>query len=527
VKLTVTVTPGSKTADTSDNTVTHINGGSGNPNGYDVQNGVIVAIGSNVHVWLTPDSPDGAIKGDFVPTAASASQIHYYTSSGNANTDDSGKGHTDIFVVGAHTGGYYQQSDWPNTKYNFVSLKGITGNGGVTEGDVGKDYIFVQGNSADYTVTGVPHPQNHQNNDIDNLQITNKDGSHPYENANHIEGVVFGNGPSSTHGGSTDVSYKVTLNLDVNIESSDSNDHLNTVTFNGIPENATFTGNYVNVSYDAANKVYVMTFDSHTTHYSGQVSVDLPDGKSTLGDITLDVDTTASEHHDTHFDFDGEEGGQHVSDSHSHDASTADYHPDAVDESHTTDSHIAEDNPVDTDNEARTLSSNESESDKLTLASSAVEETSASETDHSVTTEAHSASLIDESSLMLSPQGADNALGSAETPTTTADNAVNPLSGDEHTDMASTEPATPTTESALSTSAGHDDTLNFSDIIHDEEHNDLSSLIQAGPQSEAAQGATEVEHVPAEGGSTAGAESYDAGHEAMVESLIAKPEEVS
>jgi hypothetical protein len=47
VTLTVTITPGGKTTDTSDNTITHINGGSGNPNGYDIQNGVIVAIGSN------------------------------------------------------------------------------------------------------------------------------------------------------------------------------------------------------------------------------------------------------------------------------------------------------------------------------------------------------------------------------------------------------------------------------------------------------------------------------------------------
>jgi len=509
VKLTVTVTPGSKTTDTTDNTITHINGGSGNPNGYDVQNGVIVSIGSNVHVWLTPDSPDGAIKGDFVPSAASASQIHYYTSSGNANTDDSAKGHTDIFVVGDHTGGYYQQSDWPNTKYNFVSLKGITGNGGVTEGDVGKDYIFVQGNSEDYKVTGVPHPQNHQNNDIDNLQVTDEIGKRPYENANHIEGVVFGNGPSSSHGGSTEVSYKVTLNLDVNLESSDSSDHLNTVSFGGIPENATFTGNYVNVSYDAASKVYVMTFDSSTTHYSGQVSVDLPAGKATLGDITLDVDSTASEHLDTHFDVDGEAGGQYVSDS--HDFSPVEYHLAAADEG----SNAAGDLHANTDSETHTQDS--SESDKLTLTQSVVDDSSASDSEHSTGSEESSTSLIDESSLMLSPQAADNTHGSAETASASMDNAVNPLSTDEQHDAASPP------ESA---SVSHEEPLNFSDIIHDEEHNDLSSLIQVGGQSDA-EGAPEIEHVPAEGGATAGAESYEAGHEAMMESLIAKPEEVS
>jgi uncharacterized protein RhaS with RHS repeats len=69
------------------------------------------------------------------------------------------------------------------------------------------------------------------------------------------------------------------------------------------------SGNYTDVTYDAVNKVYVLTFASDTTHYSGQVSVELPDGKSTLGDITLDVDSTASDQLEHHFTFDGEEAG--------------------------------------------------------------------------------------------------------------------------------------------------------------------------------------------------------------------------
>ena len=510
MKLTVTITPGGKTTDTSDNTITHINGGSGNPNGYDIQNGVIVAIGSNVHVWLTPDSPDGAIKGDFVPKSDSASQIHYYTSSGNANTDDSAKGHTDIFVVGDHTGGYYQQSDWPNSKYNFVSLKGITGNGNVTEGDVGKDYIFVQGNSEDYKVTGVPHPQNHQNNDIDNLQITDENGKHPFENANHIEGVVFGDGPSSSHGGSTTTSYTVTLNLDVNLESSDSNDHLNAITVGGIPEHATFSGNYTDVTYDAVNKVYVLTFASDTTHYSGQVSVELPDGKSTLGNITLDVDSTASDQLEHHFTFDGEEGGQHISDSHS-DGADVNHLADTSDETHMTLSHIADESHSDSDS----LSDTDSQA---RMSSNAANDTQTTEADHSLLTDSsHSASLIDDTSLMLTPLAADNTSGHAETPTASADIAMTPLSA--HAQEAAANTST--------TAVDNDQQLNFSDIIHDEEHHDLSSLIQAGPQSETANNPTEAEHVPAEGGMTANTDSYDAGHEAMVDNLISKPEETT
>ena len=77
------------------------------------------------------------------------------------------------------------------------------------------------------------------------------------------------------------------------------------------------------------------------------------------------------------------------------------------------------------------------------------------------------------------------------------------------------------------TAVDNDQQLNFSDIIHDEEHHDLSSLIQAGPQSETANNPTEAEHVPAEGGMAANTDSYDAGHEAMVDNLISKPEETT
>ncbi|WP_337014121.1 hypothetical protein [Leclercia sp. AS011] len=436
-----------------------------------------MAIGSNVHVWLTPDSPDGKIQGDFVPKADSPDQIHYYDSQGNANGSSSG--HTDIFVVGDHTGGYYQQGDWSNDHYEFKPLNGITGNQGVPEGDAGKDYIFVQGNADDYTVTGVDHPQNHQNNDMDNIHVTDKDGHSPFQNANGIEGIVFGDGPSETHGGNTTVTTTATLNLDVNLESSDSSDHLNSITLGGIPENATFTGNYASVTYDAEHKVYILTFDNDTSHFTGQVSVELPDGKSDFGDISLEVDSTASDQHETHFTFDGEEGGTIVSESHGGE----EYADDATDDDHSLmASHSVEDNHADHNGE---------ESDKQTHSSS-------------LDADDHATSLIDDDNLMLS--------------TTTPDNseAGNTQLGDTQSETLAT---------LQSASPGQDEQLNFSDLIHDDEHHDLSNLIQAGPQSDAADAPAEVEHVPAEGGEIAGADGYDAGNEEMLDNLIAKPEE--
>jgi len=444
---------------------------------------VIVAIGSNVHVWLTPDSPDGKIQGDFVPKADSPDQIHYYNSQGNANANDGDKTHTDIFVVGDHTGGYYQQGDWPQDRYEFRPLNGITGNQDLPQSSEGKDYIFVQGNEADYTVTGVDHPQNGKNNDIDNLHVVdNETGKSPFQNANGIEGVVFGDGPSSTHGGNTTVSYTVTLNLDVNLESSDSSDHLNSITLSGIPENATFTGNYASVSYNAEEKSYTLTFDNDTSHFNGQVSVELPDGQSDFGEIGLKVDSTAFDQHETDFTVDGKEGGTFVSESHGgeeHADHNVDDHPLMAD-------HSVEENHVESDSE---------ENHKQTGSLTADEH----DADHTLENGDHAVSLIDDDNLMLNTSSVDN------NGTPTVDNAQS--------------------ESLTLQSTDQEEQLNFSDLIHDEEHNDLSTLIQAGPQSDTAEGPAEVEHVPAEGGEIAGTEGYDAGNDTMLDSLIAKPEE--
>ena len=444
---------------------------------------MIVAIGSNVHVWLTPDSPDGKIQGDFVPKADSPDQIHYYNSQGNANANNGDKTHTDIFVVGDHTGGYYQQGDWPQDRYEFRPLNGITGNQDLPQSSEGKDYIFVQGNEADYTVTGVDHPQNGKNNDIDNLHIVdNETGKSPFQNANGIEGVVFGDGPSSELGGNTTVSYTVTLNLDVNLESSDSSDHLNSITLSGIPENATFTGNYASVSYNAEEKSYTLTFDNDTSHFTGQVSVELPDGQSDFGEIGLEVDSTAADRHETDFTVDGKEGGTFVSESHGGE----EHADDNVDDRSLMAAHSVEENHAENDSE---------ENHKQTSSLTADEH----DADHTLANADHAASLIDDDNLMLTTSSANN------TGTPTVDDAQS--------------------ENLTLQSPGQEEQLNFSDLIHDEEHNDLSTLIQAGPQSDTADGPAEVEHVPAEGGEIAGTEGYDAGNDTMLDSLIAKPEE--
>ncbi|VTP73424.1 Uncharacterised protein [Leclercia adecarboxylata] len=310
---------------------------------------------------------------------------------------------------------------------NSGRFNGITGNQGLPHSDQGKDYIFVQGNEADYTVTGVDHPQNNKNNDIDNLHVVdNETGKSPFQNANGIEGVIFGDGPSSSHGGDTTVTTTATLNLDINLESSDNSDHLTSLSLGGIPENATFTGNYTSVSYDAENKVYHLTFDNDTSHFIGQVSVELPDGKSDFGEITLEVGSTADDQHETDFTVDGKEGGTFVSESHGGE----EHADDAMDDEHPLmASHSVEESHADHDAE---------ESDKQT-------HTSNLEADN------HAASLIDDDNLLLSTTAEHN-----ETPTASADHA---LPGDDQSEAFTT---------LQSASPGQDEQLNFSDLIHDE-----------------------------------------------------------
>jgi hypothetical protein len=66
---------------------------------------------------------------------------------------------------------------------------------------------------------------------------------------------------------------------------------------------------------------------------------------------------------------------------------------------------------------------------------------------------------------MFSPLAADNTSGHEETPTASADNAMTPLSVDEQ--AGDGIPPTAAVE--------NDPPLNFSDIIHDEEHHDLAA----------------------------------------------------
>jgi hypothetical protein len=160
--------------------ITQVNGGSGAAEGFDIQDGKIVAIGSNVRVWLSD--------GDTVPNSAdSANQITHYHD-GNVNSD--GK-YADIYVV--HDGSGYTNG---NAHQGLNAINGMTQS--VDSGH--KGYIFLQdGSEADYKCS--PGPNNNANSNVNTLENVSITGTHNdadqglhLQGVNHIEGVIFGDG---------------------------------------------------------------------------------------------------------------------------------------------------------------------------------------------------------------------------------------------------------------------------------------------------------------------------------------------
>ncbi len=484
-------------------------------------------------MWLTPTSPDGKIAGDSVPAHDNASQIKYYDQSSNANTDDTAKGYSDIFVVSGHTGGYYQQGDWQPSQAQFRDLKGITGNGGVAQGDAGKDYIFVSGNSENYNVSySSNNNASTQNNTYDGLKITDKTtGKGLYENANHIEGVIFGNGTTSSSGTTTttvttNTVQHITVDIHLALASDITDAHLTQITLTGIPEGATFTGNHSAVSWD--NGVYTLTLNGST--FDGQLTVDLPEGQSKLGDITLSVDSTVADQHQTEFTINGE-NGTHYDNSDSA-VTTDEHHSDAA--AHTL--IMSHEDSADTSNDH--TDAHEQTDDHSHQADTQSDSHEATQNEPVTAEEDHqTAGLIDDSELHLSQEPTSITVAEADThPATPEDTSLSNLLDDSHDDHATTpEHAQTATDDhaeadhAVASILAADDPIQLSDVVSDaDDGKDLTSLIptiEPGPAAEPDHSAGAEANTPAVPDANI-AESYHAVDESLVENLIAKPEEL-
>ena len=226
----------------SSSDIIQVNGGSGSPDGFDVQDGKIIKIGDNVRVWLT--------EGDTVPEAASADQIQYYTQ-GNVGGDSS---YADIFVVHSQSGYFYRQSDWTEDQKQLRHLDSVHGNSMSAVGGE-KDYIFVQQEDGySYTVNNSTNNNNDSNvNTMDGVTVhySGPDGSGSLigQVSNQLEGVIFGNGQTAyladshdttfntVHAATgTEVSYAVSVSAAVT--DTDGSEYLGNLVLDGIPAGA-------------------------------------------------------------------------------------------------------------------------------------------------------------------------------------------------------------------------------------------------------------------------------------------------
>ena len=171
--------------------ITHVNGGSESADGFDVQDGKIVSIGSNVHVWLS--------EGDSEPKCADPkTQINHYKD-GNVNGDGS---HADVFVV--HEGSGYTRDG------NHQGLNGINGTTQSVDGGH-KDYVFLQdGKESDFEFSFSSNNNAQTNvNTLDNVTVTGNGGQGLHlQGMNHLEGVIYGDGTVHTpNEGRTSISH--------------------------------------------------------------------------------------------------------------------------------------------------------------------------------------------------------------------------------------------------------------------------------------------------------------------------------
>ena len=278
--VTVTLKPvAGGDGDASTSPITQVNGGSGVPGGFDVQDGKIVKIGDGVRIWLS--------EGDKAPEIVGHAEVVRYS-----NTDPHGStDYADVFVV--HSGsGYWQDNHWQ-------PLHAVDGNR-AAEGTTSPDYIFVQKESgATYTVTpGTNNGFDSNVNTYESVRLQIKGGTTTLDlqGNNHIEGVIYGDRdqqdsladtrkghtPIETVPGSTAAStYEIGIHAAVT--DKDGSEWLGDLSLTGIPAGAT-------VNFAGTPPVGLEL----TTNSDGQPVLHWKDGVSATDQQAVDVTLTVT-----------------------------------------------------------------------------------------------------------------------------------------------------------------------------------------------------------------------------------------
>ena len=447
--------------------------------------------------------------------------------------------YSDIFVIGAHS------------KTTDGTKLGGVGGDQIAIGESGcKDYIFLVGKEADYQFSAT-EKDNGQFNNLTAIKIFSADGkTQLIPNATKfIEGVIYGDGLSE-HPGQTTASWKVTLDVNVDLESESGTQTITQITLHGLPKDAVFSGNdmeHVTVVYNE-DGTYTLLFDDGIKNFNGQITITIPDGKDTTLELAMDVETSAGPYEGD--EFSSENGYADTAQWDYSNAGNEEQSPDTqeIDIAMTTmaappiDVETEENNNTD-DNALQSADSGDHADDSQYAEDSTSTEptdTDQEMADNSESPQDTDADNVDNPLVDSDSQTLDNVSDEPDSPTTDTDlvnessvetepNSLSMLlENSDDTSLNETETASeeshPNGESNESgqeaTIISQDEPLSFSDML-DGDNKDLSSLIQTTETTETAETPNDVEHVPAEGGDTDDNQSWASNDP---DDLIAKPE---
>ncbi|HED1423087.1 TPA: hypothetical protein R4S64_005214 [Kluyvera georgiana] len=539
---------------TESSKVTQVNGGSKDPsgNGFDVDsNGMIVAVGPNVVVWVSAGDV-----GKYVSSDIPAENIHVYDQ-GNAQGNE---GKTDIFVL--HEDSTYTQGD--GTQH---SMNAVNGNREPASSNA-NDYIFVPGSSSWSSSAGSANVNNSINYyESVNVTINGK----TYGGNNRVSEVISGDGKEGLDPSHPDThtTWQYELNIDANLDGAAGNDHISSIKLTGLPPGTTISYNGEDYTVDANGNVVIditgdsnldidLTFTSSTQIDDlGSIKVEITtevDGSShSSGDIDANsgdhaITLTGDEDHHTESDsanlMTADDDVHHATADHVDTTDTADSSQDNVSDNHT-DTTGSVDN---TDNSTSIVQPEETgsvEQPNEESAADQIEEDSASDhsgdanstasadgtdtaDDNAATDQDTSTLLVDHDDLDLSNVDQDTSLTqpAEENPETSLTLLLDDIDSQLNGADTAQSVETPADNAAATDNGGPNqaNVIDLSDIIHDDDAKDLSSLIQVADSAGNDPAAGHVQDVPAESSGGDSGEHWGAHEAAELDSLIAQPD---
>ncbi|WP_409306506.1 type I secretion C-terminal target domain-containing protein [Pectobacterium sp. B1J-3] len=278
--VTLSITSGNTTPTTTE--IIRVNGGSGKPGGFDVQDGKIIAIGDGVRVWLT--------EGDKVPSSANSSaQIKYYTQ-GNTSGD---KAYTDIYVV--HKGSGYQTSNADGSNPRWNDLNAVTGDDSATK----SDYIFIEGTKAD-GYKDVAENYHDKVNGYDTVSVS-YNGKGLINSGNKLEGIIYGDGTKTVGNDSRTIIETVpgnpgyqehTIDVSATLTDTDGSEALSDITLSGLPKGTQILSGGKVIATIGDDGIYKIPNAHGDQTLSSKLTINVP---VDAGKFTVVADATSTE----------------------------------------------------------------------------------------------------------------------------------------------------------------------------------------------------------------------------------------